>query len=32
LNKLIRILGTPDKEDWSEGFKLARAKGYAFPN
>lgn len=31
LNKIVKILGTPDKNDWPEGYKLAQAKGYYFP-
>lgn len=27
LNKIVKILGTPDKSDWPEGYKLAQAKG-----
>lgn len=27
LNKIVKILGTPDKADWPEGYKLAQAKG-----
>lgn len=30
LNKIVKILGTPKKEDWPEGYKLAQAKGYYF--
>ena len=26
LNKIVKILGTPDKADWPEGYKLAQAK------
>jgi hypothetical protein len=29
LNKIVKILGTPDKADWPEGYKLAQAKGSA---
>lgn len=39
LNKIVKILGTPDKADWPEGYKLAQAKGkmantlgYYFPD
>lgn len=31
LNKIVKILGTPDKSEWPEGFKLAQSKGYYFP-
>lgn len=31
LNKIVKILGTPDKSDWPEGYKLAQARGYYFP-
>jgi hypothetical protein len=31
LNKIVKILGTPDKNDWPEGYKLAQSKGYYFP-
>ena len=27
MNKIVKILGTPDKNEWSEGYKLAQAKG-----
>lgn len=27
LNKIVKILGTPDKNDWPEGYKMAQAKG-----
>lgn len=27
LNKIVKILGTPDKADWPEGYKMAQAKG-----
>ena len=27
MNKSVKILGTPDKGDWPEGYKLAQAKG-----
>lgn len=27
LNKIAKVLGTPEKSDWPEGFKLAQAKG-----
>lgn len=30
LNKIVKILGTPDKAEWPEGYKLAQAKGYFF--
>lgn len=26
LNKIVKILGTPDKNDWPEGFKMAQLK------
>lgn len=32
LNKIVKILGTPDKADWPEGYKLAQSKGYYFPD
>ena len=31
LNKIVKILGTPEKSDWPEGYKLAQARGYYFP-
>lgn len=31
LNKIVKILGTPDKNEWPEGYKLAQSKGYYFP-
>lgn len=27
LNKIVKVLGTPDKTEWPEGYKLAQAKG-----
>ena len=30
LNKIVKILGTPDKADWPEGYKLAQSKGITF--
>lgn len=27
LNKIVKILGTPDKTDWPEGYKMAQSKG-----
>jgi hypothetical protein len=27
LHKIVKVLGTPDKSDWPEGYKLAQAKG-----
>lgn len=32
LNKIVKVLGKPDKSDWPEGYKLAQAKGYYFPD
>lgn len=32
LNKIVKVLGAPDKADWPEGYKLAQAKGNTFPN
>lgn len=32
LNKIIKVLGTPDKNDWPEGYKMAQSKGYYFPD
>jgi serine/threonine protein kinase len=26
LNKIVKILGTPDKADWPEGYKLAQSR------
>lgn len=26
LNKIVKLLGTPDKADWPEGYKLAQSK------
>lgn len=31
LNKIVKVLGTPDKGEWPEGYKMAQAKGYYFP-
>ena len=31
LNKIIKIMGTPDKADWPEGYKLAQSKSIKFP-
>ena len=31
LNKIVKVLGTPDKNIWPEGYKLAQSKGYYFP-
>lgn len=31
LNKIVKVLGTPDKNVWPEGYKLAQSKGYYFP-
>jgi hypothetical protein len=30
LNKIVKILGTPDKNDWPEGYKLAQSRGTIF--
>lgn len=32
LNKIVQILGSPDQENWSDGYKLAKKKGYYFPS
>lgn len=32
LNKIVKILGTPDNADWPEGYKLAQAKGTPYQN
>lgn len=32
MNKIVQVLGSPDEENWSEGFKLAKKRGYYFPN
>jgi len=32
LNKIAYVLGTPDRIEWQEGYKLAAVKGYSFPN
>jgi len=32
LNKIVKVLGTPDKADWPEGYKLAQSRGYYFPD
>ena len=32
LNKIVKVLGTPDKTDWPEGYKLAQSRGYYFPD
>lgn len=26
LNKIVKILGTPEKSDWPEGYKLAQSR------
>lgn len=26
LNKIVKILGTPDRADWPEGYKMAQAR------
>lgn len=31
LNKLCSVLGTPNKNDWPEGYRLASLKGINFP-
>lgn len=31
LNKIVKILGTPEKSEWPEGYKMAQSKGYYFP-
>lgn len=31
LNKIVKVLGTPTKDNWPEGFKLAQSRGYHFP-
>jgi len=31
LNKIVKIMGTPDKNEWPEGYKLAQSRGYYFP-
>ncbi len=30
LNRIVKILGTPSKEEWPEGYKLAQSKGRCF--
>lgn len=30
--KICSVIGTPDKEDWSEGYQLAAAMNFKFPN
>lgn len=30
LNKIVKIMGTPDKADWPEGYKLAQSKSIIF--
>lgn len=30
LNKIVKVLGTPDKNDWPEGYKLAQARSTTF--
>lgn len=32
LNKITKVLGTPDKTSWPEGYKLAQSRGYHFPD
>lgn len=39
LSKIVKVLGTPDKNDWPEGYKMAQAKSkilsysdYYFPS
>lgn len=31
LNKIVKVLGTPTKEQWPEGYKLAGSRNYYFP-
>lgn len=26
MNKIVQVLGTPDKSDWPEGYKMSQAK------
>lgn len=30
--KICSVIGTPDKEDWPEGYQLATAMNFKFPN
>ncbi|KAL0104053.1 hypothetical protein PUN28_017031 [Cardiocondyla obscurior] len=30
--KICSVIGTPDKDDWSEGYQLASAMNFKFPN
>jgi serine/threonine protein kinase len=30
LNKIVKVLGTPDQASWPEGYKLASARNYHF--
>lgn len=32
LNKIVKVLGTPDKNDWPEGYKMAQAKSMYWVN
>ena len=29
--RIVRVLGTPSKDDWPEGLKLAQAMNFKFP-
>ena len=31
MNKICQVLGTPTKENWPEGYKLAEQIGFKFP-
>jgi serine/threonine protein kinase len=31
LNKIVKVLGTPEQSAWPEGYKLASARSYHFP-
>jgi hypothetical protein len=31
MNKICKVLGTPLKKEWSDGYSMARKMGYKFP-
>ena len=31
MTKICAVLGTPDKLDWADGYRLAEKRGYKFP-
>lgn len=32
MNKICQVLGSPTKESWPEGFRLAEQTGFKFPS